>query len=357
MLMLHRPVLPGQRAQTIQVLHMARAFAACGVEVTVLANRHDASSTIEAALDALGLTPCPQLRIRMAPSRQRGIAGAWFRLQIRRWSRGAPGVIYARDLRRLVEASGVWGTRHRVVLEVHGRTSGDVGAPSEALETERAALRLAHAVVANCEGTAREWQETHARILPGPVVVEHNGTAVGRRRDAVPDDGVVRGVGSLRSFKGWHTLVEAALQPGVGPVEIVGGRAAELGQAETPGVSVCEAIPFPQVPDLLARSSALVLPLANNRFGRVLTSPLKLFDYLATAVPLVLPQLPSVTAALAAAGAESTGVVRYRPDDPSALAEAILRARALPPRAPVVRTWQARAEALLPVVFPVRSSG
>ena len=149
MLMLYRPVLPGQRAQTIQVLHMARAFAECGVEVTVLANRHDASSTVDAALDALGLTSCPRLRVQMAPSRQRGIAGAWFRLQVRRWSRGAPGVIYARDLRRLVEASGVWGTRHRVVLEVHGRTSGDVDAPLEALETERAALRLAHSVVAN----------------------------------------------------------------------------------------------------------------------------------------------------------------------------------------------------------------
>ena len=105
----------------------------------------------------------------------------------------------------------------------------------------------------------------------------------------------------------------------------------------TPGVSVREAVPFPRVPDLLARSSVLVLPLADNRFGRVLTSPLKLFDYLATAVPLVLPDLPSITAALAAAGAGSAGVVRYRPDDPGALAEAILRARALPPRGPVVR--------------------
>ncbi len=354
-LMLYRPELPGQRAQTIQVLHMARAFAERGFEVTVLGNRRDRTATPQAALRALGISACPGLHVQLAPARQRGVAGAWFRLQAYRWSRGQPGVVFARDLERLVDGATWWRDRHRVVLEVHGRTSGDAGAPASAFDLEQAALRLAGGVVANCEGTADEWRETHGGALPGPIVVQHNGTAAGRRRAPVETDGVVRAVGSLRAFKGWHTLAEAARMRGVGPIELVGGRRTDLPGVDMLGLAVREAVPFPEVPDLLASSSVLVLPLSDNRFGRILTSPLKLFDYLATGVPLVLPDLPSISHALLAAGADASGLERYQPGNAASLARAIRRARRQAPRSPVMRTWQHRADALIPLLFPPSS--
>ncbi len=351
-LMLYRPRLPGQRAQTLQVLHMAHALARGGASVTVLADRAEPGATAETALGQLGLTSVPGLMLELAPMGHKGVAGAWFRWRAWRWSQGPPGVVFARDLRRLVGLSALCSGRHRVVLEVHGRPSGDALPAADALAMERRALACAHAVVANCEGTASEWEDIHHAALPGPVVVAHNGTAADRVRGPVSGDGVVRAVGSLRPYKGWETLVRAAALDGVGPVEVVGGQAAELATSIPPSLRVSDPVRFPLVPDLLARSAALVLPLADNRFGRVLTSPLKLFDYLASSVPLVLPELPTVDRALAAAKAPTTGIVRYDPHNPRSLARAIVAARSLGPRPSVLRSWQQRQDELRTVLFP-----
>ncbi len=108
-------------------------------------------------------------------------------------------------------------------------------------------------------------------------------------------------------------------------------------------------MPYPEVPDLLARSSALVLPLQDNLFGRSLTSPLKLWDYLATPTPLVLPDLATIREIVAIAGrARSPGTTRRsrrRSRPPSGPRSRSDRAR------PFLRTWAERAaevERLLP---------
>jgi glycosyltransferase involved in cell wall biosynthesis len=87
----------------------------------------------------------------------------------------------------------------------------------------------------------------------------------------------------------------------------------------------------------------LVLPLAPGLFGEQLSSPLKLWDYLASGVPIVAADLPSVRAA--APGAFHP----YRAGDPADLARAIrevhtdeaLRKRLLGNA--IVRTWDDRA--------------
>ena len=79
------------------------------------------------------------------------------------------------------------------------------------------------------------------------------------------------------------------------PVELIGGSEEErraLGSTER--VHLLPAIPYPEVPDVLAKSAALMLPLQDNLFGRQLTSPLKMWDYLACAAPIIAPDLPSI---------------------------------------------------------------
>jgi hypothetical protein len=336
---LYRPRLPGQRAQAIQVVHMCHALAVRGHQVTLLADRGETPPrSALGALSALGLEPVPGLHLEIAPLAQTGLAGLWFRARLAAWWRGEPGVVLARDKRRLLAACQRHGRTHRVVLETHELDSAldqEAGRdPAASLTLEAAVLPLADALVANCGGTLECWEEAHGQ-LPATRVVAHNATSPARQRHAHPaPDPVVRCVGSLRSFKGLDTILAHSDALGL-PLEIVGGR--------DPSPLVQPPLPFPEVPDLLARSQVLLLPLADNLFGRRLTSPLKLWDYLATAVPIVAPALPSIDEISTITGARFH---RYTPGDCGSLVTAVTAAAAAPPRTPFLRTWSQRAAAL-----------
>lgn len=344
-LSLYRPALPGLRAQTIQVIHAAHALAARGHAVTLMADR--GLGGLESAAEALasfGLAPLPTLDLQIAPSGHPGLAGLWYRARVLAWALGPPGVVVARDRRRLVAALP-WLRRHRIALEVHGLGSAlalEMGEPTGAhLRVERRAAKAASCMLANCEGTLAAWEDAHGELLSGPRGVVHNATSPSRRREARAPSPVLRVVGSLRGYKGLDLLVRAApLLPC--PLEMVGGSEAELRAlgALPPGVMARRPVPYVEVPDLLADSAALILPLADNLFGARLTSPLKLWDYLATAAPVVAPDLPSVRAIAARVPAP---LHLFRPGDPEDLAATVRRALAAPPRAPFVRSWAERA--------------
>ncbi len=347
LLHLYRPRLPGQRAQAIQVLHTCAALAARGHTVTLLADRGPDPGTAAAALAALGLPAPPTLDLRIAPARHSGLAGLWFRAQVARWWAGSPGVVLARDKRRLVAAVAAHGRRHRVVLETHELDSAlaaDAGRdPRPVAALERGALALSDALVANCGGTLAAWRAAHAGALPARQTVAMNATAPSRlRATASRADAVARCIGSLRAFKGLDAILAAAPRLPL-PLELVGGALEELAATPPPGVRVRPPLPFPAVSDELARSRVLLLPLADNRFGRSLTNPLKLWDYLATPVPVVAPDLPTIDEIAHATGAP---LHRYRPGDPASLAAAVAAAAAAPDRAPALRTWDDRAAEL-----------
>ncbi|MEC7949084.1 MAG: glycosyltransferase, partial [Myxococcota bacterium] len=132
------------------------------------------------------------------------------------------------------------------------------------------------------------------------------------------------------------------------PLVLVGGSPSDLDAPPPACVTIQAPVPFPDVPDLLARSAVLLLPLADNRFGRMMTNPLKLWDYLATAVPIVAPALPTIEEVAAATAAP---LFRYVPGDAGSLVAAVAAARRAAPRTPFLRTWQDRA-AELEAAFP-----
>lgn len=344
---LYRPALPGQRAQAIQVLHTCHALAARGHTVTLLADRGAVGASPAAALAALGLSGLPGLDLQIAPVQQRGLAGLWFRAALARWWGGPRGVVLARDKARLLAAARAHGARHRIVLETHELDSGlaeDQGLdPAPARARERAVLGIADALVANCQGTLEAWRAAHGGALPATQRTAHNATAPSRVRSAhgTPEP-VVRCVGSLRRFKGFADVMAAAPRLPL-PLELIGGTATELGVSLPPGVRIRPAMPFTEVPDLLASSAALLLPLADNRFGRTLTNPLKLWDYLATAAPIVAPALPTIDEVVAATGAP---LHRYHPGDADSLVTAVAAALRAPPRRPHLRSWADRAREL-----------
>lgn len=347
---LYRPRLPGTRAQAIQVLHACHALARLGHTVTLLADRGEGADP----LATLGLEPVEGLDLRMAPTTYAPAAGWWFRAQALAWWAGAPGVVLARDKRRLrwlLRATG-GGHRHRIVLEAHELDSAlasEAGEdPARTLALERWLLPRLDGLITNCGGTMRMWEEAHGEALPAARVVAHNAVSPERRRGPRPPEAVIRCVGSLRAYKGVAALAQAAGQLPL-PLELIGGSPDEQAAlGEVPGnVRLRPPVPYPQVPDLLSRSAALLLPLADNVFGRHLTSPLKLWDYLATSVPIVVPDLPSTREIAALTGVTLHG---FDPADPRSLVRAVQAALTAPPRAPLVRTWLDRARETLPVL-------
>ncbi len=340
---LYRPRLPGQRAQAIQVVHACHALARLGHTVTLLADRGGAGDP----LAALGLAAAPGLDIRIAPVAHPGLAGLWFRRQLSRWWSGPPGVVLARDKRRLAAALERHAPRHgrrghRVIIETHELDSalaaeaGRDAAPVAALE--RGLAEAADGLIANCGGTLAAWEAAHGGVLPRNRRVCHNAAGPDRTRADAPTDDVIRVLGSLRPTKRPEILLQATLPL---PLEMIGGTDAERAAlSPPPGVRLLAPVPYPAVPDLLATARVLILPLGGNLFGRSLTSPLKLWDYLATDRPVVAPDLPTVREIAALTGVR---LFLHRPDDPGDLTAAVSRALDAPRRTPFVRTWLERA--------------
>ena len=345
-LSLYRPALPGQRAQAIGVVHAAHALARRGHTVSLYADRAGPGDPASALAD-LGLDPVPTLDLRLAPVQQPGFAGTWFRAQVLGWSLGPPGVVIARDKRRLQAALPLLG-RHRVYLEQHELDSAlaeERGEdPSPILALERELLAVAQGLIANCEGTLQLWEGAHGDRLPARRLAVHNATTPARLRAAhLAPAPVIRVLGSLREYKGVAEILAAA--PGLPlPLRWTGGTDDERAALSAPPNAWLDPpVPYPAVPDLLADSRLLLLPLTDNLFGRELTSPLKLWDYLATAVPILAPDLPSVRRVAALTGAP---MHLWRPGDAADLVRAATEALRAPARAPVLRTWDERAAAV-----------
>lgn len=350
---LYRPRLPGTRAQSIQVLHACHALARLGHEVTLLADRDEQDKADP--LVAMGLEPLPGLDLRQSPTSYAPAAGWWFRAQVLSWWAGAPGVVLARDKRRLRWLLRVTAgsRRHRLVLEAHELDSAiaiEAGEdPKRALRLESWVLSRVDGLITNCGGTMALWEQAWGEALPPSRVVAHNAVSPDRRRGPRNPEALVRCVGSLRAYKGIEGLARAAAALPI-PLELVGGTEEERrALVDLPAnVRLRAAVPYPEVPDLLARSAVLLLPLADNLFGRCLTSPLKLWDYLATSVPIVAPDLPSVREIQALTGAP---MHTYDPARPEDLPRAVAQALSAPPRGPFVRTWLDRARETLPVLL------
>lgn len=331
-LVLYRPRVPTLRAQAIQVVHAAHALAARGHAVTLLADRASTGDA-EAALAAYGLDRPPRLDLRIAPTAWPPGAGAWFRAQVWAWGR-SPGVVLARAKRyvRRVPA-GI-----PVVIEAHEVDSalaaerGEDPAPTLALE--RAVYARAAAVIANCEGTLARLGATVP--LPPLRRVIHNATradrVVPRRPSPAPTVGYT---GSPRAYKGLATVYRSlSAWPSGVALHLVGEPPAE---PPPPGVVVRGPVAYGDLPAVLAGFHVLLLPLDDGLFGRELTSPLKLWDYLATGIPIVAADLPTVRAI---AGDRPH---YYQPGDPASLAAAVARALAAGTSPPLLRTWADRA--------------
>lgn len=329
---LYRPRLPSTRAQAIQVFRTCHALAVLGHHVTVLADRGHQPAELWMQM---GLPPTPTLDVQISPFSHPGLAGLWFRRRLKRWWVGAPGVVLARDKRRLLSAVDRLGKgAHTIVLETHELDSGEEDA--RAKDVEARCLAVSDALVANCGGTLRAWVDTHAPSLPTHVC--HNASHIHCTGTAPTDDHVLV-LGTLRAFKGVDAMLEAMNELPY-PVKWVG---AESSPRVSDHISIDGPIPHGEIDQLVSRARVLVAPLGDNRFSHQLTSPLKLWDYLGTTRPIVTAQTAATDEIIRLSGIT---MHRFKPGHIDGIREAVHEAWEAPARSPFHRSWHQRATEL-----------
>ncbi|MGV8839890.1 MAG: glycosyltransferase [Bauldia sp.] len=164
--------------------------------------------------------------------------------------------------------------------------------------------------------------------------------------------------GGLHEKKGIPTLLDAASAMPEADFLIVGGSPADVArwQAAYPGRANLHFQGFVDnalLPPYLAAADVLVLPASASDPDAAHTSPLKLFEYMASGRPIVASAVPALAAMLT----DGSDALLVPPDDPAALAAAIGRLGADPALAARLGatararaadfTWDKRVDAIL----------
>jgi glycosyltransferase involved in cell wall biosynthesis len=343
---------PLERANGVQTMETCHALASRGHDVHLVV-RPDRITPGRDPLSYYGLPMVGSLRIEQVATPRRLLARrlAYVAHALRR-TVGATGidVIVTRDLSLaslLLAVPPRW--RPPIVYESHGFAPA-VSAEMPTLHAgaarpgraklrrlggrERRVWRLADAYVTITDGLARELADRFGprpRLavipdgarLPAPATV--SGPAHG------PDTAPVVGyAGHLYPWKGLDVLVGALGRLGGMRGLIVGGfegepdlaRVKALAEQVAPGrVEFAGMVEPPRVAELLRRADVLVIPNLPSRISSAYTSPLKLFEYMASARPIVASDLPALREVLRPDG----NAVLVEPGSVDALAAGIRR--------------------------------
>lgn len=341
--------IPSRSTNALQVIRMCEAFQRAGGEVTLvhpsrIGNRPEGYDgdvwsfySVETRFERVTLP---------VPLTWRAAHTAWIARPVLASSLGVflsrrcrpgqpPFVCYGRSplgAWLALRARRLWGDRSAcrgVFLELHDDVSNG------------RSLRL----LAEADGLVAISQALRNRLLDrrpdlgDRLWVEHDGVDLGlvrperlereeaRRRLGLGADGpIVMYTGRVNAAKGAGVLLDAAesLRDLGGTVVLVGKvydaayeeRAARLGNVVMTGY-----VPPAEVPAYLAAADVLVLPTTPSLPYARFTSPLKLFEYLASGRPVVASDLPVHREVLE----HEVNALLYEPGDPAALAAAVGR--------------------------------
>ena len=371
---------PLERANGVQTAETCHALARRGHDVTLVV-RPDTAGTPRDPLVYYGLVPLPELHIHQVrvPRRVslRRAVYVWHAVRMAA-SLAAHDRIFTRDLvvaRLLLGSQGL--VRAPVVYESHG-FSPSVSAelpllvstathpsPSKLARLtrrEQYVWRHAAGYVTITEGLRREMEARFGRRQSVSVIPD--GTHVAA--DAAVAEGfhrppVVGYAGHLYPWKGVDVLLDALSRlDGLTGLVIGGlsnepdlGRVKAMADRLAPGrVVFAGAVAPGDVAGRLKAADILVLPNPATRISSAYTSPLKLFEYMASGRPIVASDLPALREVLR----HEQNALLVEPGNASALADAIRRLVTEPGLATSLAasalrdvrryTWDARAERL-----------
>jgi glycosyltransferase involved in cell wall biosynthesis len=334
----YEPDAPSDPVGLVRLWTLARQLAERGDSVTVLPPRY------RSALLQQGFTTAPIPLLPWAVLRPLSYAVFSCIVGLMRAYRSRPDVVYYRWMdsphpllfARLVGA--------QCVCEVNGEPVPDWS------ETDRRLKRrlkhwLASFALSRCDRVVvltdglRDLVVRRYCVAAERVAVLPSGTDTGlfvpqdaatcRRRIGVGlERDYIGFVGSFYRYQGLQCLLDAMAiirrtMPSVHLLLIGDGEAAlELRQqADRLGLNPCITwagrIPYQEVPTWIGAMTLCVAPFRGDR-GE--TSPVKIFDYLACGKPVIASAIPSVSATFV----QEAGIALVPPDDPDALAQAVL---------------------------------
>ena len=350
-----------EMAHGIQIAKMCEAFAALGNEVTLVLPDFGARIDLFTAYGIKKNFRIHYLSVINVPLRLPGAFALLvlsFAIAVRMWllRQKSEAVIYTRGETSLFIEPFLSG-RFALVWETHIK-------PHNPRRYKKVARR-ARALIAVTRHYAQEipslWGISAAKVLYVPDAVDLEDfshpepTAAARKRLGLPQDKkIVLYAGRIDRWKGINTLLDAAeLLPENVLIVIIGGTEEQIARLRSrhPRVRFLGYRPYAELPDNQSAADVLVLTGdPSSETARFYTSPLKLFTYMASGIPIVATDLPSFRDVLsereaffcepnAAALAETLTFAVTHPKDATARAErARQRVREF--------SWSARARAI-----------
>ena len=367
--------LPLPRARGVQVAHFLRALAEVGVRITLayVANgkEHPFSPIGQNVPDKVTLLPLS--RGLGWPLAGTGVKShRLFMWRLGRWIKQAhqagnkPDIVFFRHVKAAAHFAQTFPDLP-FIYEAH-EVFAETAKPSQQArlqKLEQLVLTRAHMILANSQGSAQGALRAHG--LARPILVLPNGVDypvdIPEKPWAECQHHIIY-AGSLFGWKGVDDLVDAMAWLTNHRVTIVGGSAEQVERlrsrqsADGGEISCTGQLQQHEVQKLLANACIAVLPNRPDPDSEF-TSPLKLFEYMASGCAVVATNLPSVREVL---GEEDAAWAM--PGNPQSLAEAIRslcqspeHARALGGRSRQLvrqRTWRQRAINLLAALAATR---
>lgn len=326
--------LPTEKAHGLQIMEMCRAFSRSGLEVELLAPRR-LNHIKNKPFDYYGIAP--MFKIKKLPCLDLvflkfGVLGFWVEsvtfllatriyLCFRQYD-----ILYTREIVASLFFS-------KAVVEVHSLPERLVGF------IYRRARKIIVLTSFLKDRLVKEAGLSEDRVLVAADGVDLDAFSIKETKDecrekfGLPlDKNIVLYTGHLYKWKGARVLLETATRFSDYLFVFVGGTEKDIkvfkseirnlpaGEADPKSeIRVVGHRPHVEIPYWLKAADVLVLPnSATEKISSHYTSPMKLFEYMASGVPIVASDLPSIREVL-----NEQNSVLVKPDNPEALAQGI----------------------------------
>lgn len=381
--------LPTEKAHGYQICKMCEAFAQHGMDVTLLHPFREQPRALDgrSIFSYYGIQRCFAVETlanidifsieRFVPATVfNGLfvvhALLWSLWAVRYARRYRADLFYTRDI-----PIAFWLTQLGMpsVFEMHSIPAGIQDILLKRISHQKS-LKLTAALTGFIKErlVKRGFAEERIIVLPDAVdpgvFAVHMSKEECRRRVGLPEQAVIVGyIGRFTTMgmeKGVQTLIEAAAEVRKkirqicvlcvgGPMDAV-ARYREIGRArglDDGSLHFVDRVPNTEVPVWIKACDVVTIPWPWNEFSAYYTSPMKLFEYMASGVPIVASDLPSLREVLR--HGENAWLVH--PGDPAALAGGIIHVLRTPTLAEKISqqalqdvqqlTWRKRAERVL----------